>query len=145
MSVKLKLIMRISFYNGGVIMAVLALTHSTVHGISIQEESPEGYELAQLSIGEEFPESDSEMMLAQTSAEAQYFKKIVNFAKDAIKTIAPTLSTQNKLNAAAGVVRPLDNDINNKYTLGSGKPGLSKSMEHLGHNLRHPKHQSAIS
>jgi hypothetical protein len=36
-------------------------------------------------------------MLAQTGAEAgaqaQYFKKIVNFAKEAIKTIAPTLSS----------------------------------------------------
>ena len=74
-----------------------------------------------------------------------YFKKIVNFAKDAIKTIAPTLSTQNKLNAAAGVVRPLDNDLNNKYTMGTGTPGLAKSMDHLNHNIRHPKPQSSIS
>lgn len=88
---------------------------------------------------------DGELNLAQVGAEAMYFKKIVNFAKDAIKTIAPTLSTQNKLNAAAGVVRPLDNDINNKYTLGTGRPGLAKSMDHLGHNIRHPKAQSSVS
>ena len=41
-------------------------------------------------------------MLAQTEveagaeAEAMFFKKFVGFAKDAINTIAPALSTQNK-------------------------------------------------
>ena len=33
---------------------------------------------------------------AEAGAEAQYFKKIVNFAKEAINTIAPALSSQNK-------------------------------------------------
>lgn len=35
-------------------------------------------------------------MEAGAEAEAQYFKKIVNFAKDAIHTIAPAISTKNK-------------------------------------------------
>ena len=49
------------------------------------------------------------MNLAQTGAEAgaevMYFKKIVNFAKDAINTIAPALSSMNKFGAStAGIV-----------------------------------------
>lgn len=37
----------------------------------------------------------NELNLAQTGAEAEvmYFKKIVDFAKDAIRTIAPALSS----------------------------------------------------
>ena len=34
-----------------------------------------------------------------------YFKKIVNFAKEAIRTIAPALSSENKFQAsAAGII-----------------------------------------
>ena len=42
---------------------------------------------------------------AEAGAEAMYFKEIVAFAKDAIRTIGPSLSSQNKFGAStAGLV-----------------------------------------
>ena len=43
-------------------------------------------------------------MLAQTGAQAANFKEIVDFAQDAIRTIAPALSSDNKFDGETPVL-----------------------------------------
>ena len=44
------------------------------------------------------------LMLAQTGAQAANFKEIVDFAQDAIRTIAPALSSDNKFDGETPVL-----------------------------------------
>ena len=97
-------------------------------------------------------------MLAQTGAEAgaeaqaEYFKQIVNFAKDAIRTIAPALSSKNKYGAAiAGIANntdyPVPNPAPNCYAAELDlrerhkKPesgGLNKDLMNIGNRVNNP-------
>ena len=82
--------MRLSFFKGGIAIVAL-LTASPSIAVTLTHNK---------AIVE------PELNLAQTGAEVMYFKKIVDFAKDAIKTIAPALSSENKFGAStAGLVK----------------------------------------
>ena len=86
--------MRISFFNAGFAIAAAAgLLNQQVEAVRFGDTT----QLSQYEATEYDP-----MLLAQTEteagaeAEAMFFKKFVGFAKDAINTIAPALSTKNK-------------------------------------------------
>ena len=105
--------MRISFFKGGLVLAIMAaMTTTSCQALKLIDEPPEAYELSQInadSLQQGTAEPEEALNLAQTGAEAgaevMYFKKIVNFAKDAINTIAPALSSMNKFGAStAGIV-----------------------------------------
>ena len=76
-----------------------------------------------------------------------YFKKIVNFAKDAIRTIAPALSSQNKFQASTAGLVNLGPDAKPPPTNFHGprrhktQTNLGTSMGRIGNRVRNPGRQ----
>ena len=92
--------MRISFYSAAALAAGAGLFGApAVEAVKIEACDP---------LADTWAQDYEPVMLAQTEAgaeaEAQYFKKIVHFAKDAINTIAPAISTKNK--QVQGLAKP---------------------------------------
>ena len=77
-----------------------------------------------------------------------YFKKIVDFAKDAIRTIAPALSSQNKFGAStAGLVKPTGYErAHMKPNVGPTSHGkktdLSTELVKTGNRVKNPHHRN---
>ena len=117
--------MRISFFNAGLAIAA---------GVGLLNRA----EAIHMPINQIEATDFDPMMLAQTEveagaeAEAMFFKKFVGFAKDAINTIAPALSTKNKQALGIATNDPDSNSFENKYKgrdkSEDSKSGLSGSM-----------------
>ena len=123
--------MRLSFFQTGIaIVALLAASPADALTLPSPENEPEYLNLAQTG--------------AEAGAEVMYFKKIVDFAKDAIRTIAPALSSQNKFGAStAGLAKQPGYEKahmkpNNGPTSHGKKTDLTSSLNKIGNRVTRP-------